>query len=39
MVRIHYFAFIFTVMQFSQFFFNESQVEELRKALQKKKRT
>ena len=32
MVRINYFAVMVTVMQFSQFFFYESQVEELRKA-------
>ena len=37
MVRIHYFAVMVTVMQFSQFFFYESQVQELRKAFTKKK--
>ena len=39
MVRIHYFAVMVTVMQFSQFFFfYESQIEELRKAFTKEKK-
>ena len=38
MVRINYFAVMVTVMQFSQFFFYESQVEELRKAFKKEKK-
>ena len=38
MVRIHYFAVMVTVMQFSQFFFYESLVEELRKAFTKEKK-
>ena len=36
MVRIHYFAAMVTVMQFSQFFFM-NLVEELRKAFTKEK--
>ena len=35
MVRIHYFVVMVTVMQFSQFFFYESQIKELRKAFTK----
>ena len=37
MVRIHI-AVMVTVMQFPQFFFYESQVEELRKAFTKEKK-
>ena len=39
MVRINYFAVMVTVMQFSQFFILESQVEELRKAFTKEKKS
>ena len=38
MVRIHHFAVMDSVMQFSQFFFYELQVEELRKAFTKEKK-
>ena len=38
MVRIHYFFVMVTVMQFSQFFFYESQLKELRKAFKKEKK-
>ena len=38
MARIHDFAVMVTVMQFLQFFFLKSQVEELRKALTKEKK-
>ena len=38
MVRIHYFVVMVTVMQFSQFFFYETQVKELRKAFTKEKK-
>jgi hypothetical protein len=39
MARIHYFVVMVTVMQFSHFFFYETQVKELRKAFTKEKKT
>ena len=39
MVRIHYFAVMVTVIQFKKKFSSESQVEELRKAFTREKRT